>query len=102
MQVQLLDLSQPGRSVFAYNKKWAPWCGLGQESRYRDQARVINNGYRDELRDFGCAKLKLSALAWVQSPNALVLGLVALATHRTYSLFALPLRSSRCAISRCI
>src|SRR6266404_3982470 len=52
------------------------WCGLGQESRYRDQARVINNGYRDELRDFGCAKLKLSALAWVQSPNALVLGLV--------------------------
>src|SRR6266403_1400834 len=52
------------------------WWGLGQESRYRDQARVINNGYRDELRDFGCAKLKLSALAWVQSPNALVLGLV--------------------------
>ncbi len=51
------------------------WCGLVQESRYRDQARVINNGYRDEVRDFGCSKLKCSVLAWVQSPNALVLGL---------------------------
>ena len=77
MQVQLLDLTKPGRSVFAYNKNMGTRCGLAQESRYGDRARVINNGYRDELRDFGCAKSKLSVLAWVQSPDALVLGLVA-------------------------
>ncbi len=28
MQVQLLDLSQPGRSVFAYNKKMGARRGL--------------------------------------------------------------------------